>query len=117
MGYVEILNPPAQRKIEIPYLSLHFLEHGAFTPSSGTRVDPVELDAVLRPAVVITREPGRVVLRWLGEAGRKYQIETANGPPGLWVAGAAFLGEGRELNYWEPVADASPRRFYRIAAD
>ena len=91
------------------------MEHNSFTPSSGTRVDPVQLDAMLRPAVVIMREPGRVLLRWLGQAGHKYQVETAAKPRGPWVAGPVLLGEGRELSLSEPVADTAPRRFYRIA--
>jgi len=79
-------------------------------------VDPVQLDAMLRPAVVIMREPGRVVLRWLGRAKHQYQVETAAEPRGPWVAGPVWLGEGRELSISEPVAGTTPRCFFRIAA-
>lgn len=44
MGYVEVVNVPEDIRVEIPYLGLHFMEHGSFAygPNPEERVDPIQ---------------------------------------------------------------------------
>ena len=44
MGYIEIINAPKDLQVEIPYLGLHFMEHGGFAydRDPAKRVDPVQ---------------------------------------------------------------------------
>ena len=51
MGYVEIINPAENFRVELPYLSLHYLQHGSFAARGSTHsyelFDPRTLDCVL----------------------------------------------------------------------
>lgn len=51
MGYVEIINPAESFRVELPYLSLHYLQHGSFAARGSTHshelFDPRTLDCVL----------------------------------------------------------------------
>ena len=115
-GYVDITNSWSDLSAKISYLNLHFMEHGSFAASATARVDPLLLDAILRPAVMIAAGENEVTLRWLGKAGRSYQVLTAPDVSGPWSAGPIFQGDGREVT----VADGKPaqqaRKFYKILA-
>jgi len=117
MGYVEVVNPARHLTLEIPYLTLHFMEHGSFLPSPGKRLDPIALDAILRPVVVVASESGRVSLCWLGQAGCTYRIESAAELGGPWEQGQVFYGEGGELRFEEAVEATAGRRFYRVVEE
>lgn len=51
MGYAEIINPAENFHVELPYLSLHYLQHGSFAARGSTHsyelFDPRTLDCVL----------------------------------------------------------------------
>ena len=50
MGYVEIVGIPQDLRLEIPYLGLHFMEHGSFAYGCGQdeRIDPIQTASILR---------------------------------------------------------------------
>jgi hypothetical protein len=46
MGYIEVINPIKDKRLKIPYLALHYMEHGSLAYEGDLhtgRVDPVEL--------------------------------------------------------------------------
>jgi hypothetical protein len=98
------------------YLNLHYLEHGSFAASATERVDPVLLEAILRPAVVIAAGQDRVDLRWMGKAGKSYQVFTAPDLSGPWTAGPISDGDGSELSFAETPAEQTRQRFYKVVA-
>ncbi|MEA3475241.1 MAG: T9SS type A sorting domain-containing protein [Candidatus Cloacimonadota bacterium] len=52
MGYVAVYNPLRNLEIDIPYMALHFMEHGSFSYAIGqdtTRIDIELLKEVLSP--------------------------------------------------------------------
>jgi len=115
-GYVEIINAWAGLSLPISYMNLHFLERGSFAASPAERVDPLRLEGILRPAVLIAVAETRVTLRWMTRTGLIYQILTAPEVTGPWAAGQVFVGDGTEFTFTEDQAAGAPRRFYRIIA-
>jgi hypothetical protein len=51
MGYVEIINPAESFRIDVPYISLHYLQHGSFRAQGSEhcceQIDPRSLDCAL----------------------------------------------------------------------
>jgi glyoxylate utilization-related uncharacterized protein len=51
MGYLEVVHPQKGITVEVPYISLHYMEHGSFsfegTVNQG-RVDLVKLHKILK---------------------------------------------------------------------
>jgi hypothetical protein len=60
MGYVEITNPENNRKLQIPYIALHYLAHGSFayngTEHQNERVDAVALTRTMKTHTVFTSD-------------------------------------------------------------
>jgi hypothetical protein len=115
-GKVEITNPLSELSIGISYMNLHFMERGSLATSPEERVDPILLEAVLRPGVVIATGENHTTLRWKGAAGKTYQVFTAPELSGPWSAGPVFQGEGSELTYTDGDASGAERKFYKILA-
>lgn len=114
-GHVEVVSPWSGLSQRIPYLNLHYMERGSLASSPDSRVDPVLLDAILRPGVLISAGQGQVTLRWNAAAGRAYQVYTASEVTGPWAPGPVVSGGG-ELTFTEPAAAGAARRFYRVVA-
>jgi hypothetical protein len=114
MGYVEVINPRQQLTLELPYRALHFLEHGSFAYGPIERIDPVQLEAILRPPLRIAIMAGEVTVRWTGWPGRTYQLYTAAAVAGPWTAGPTFHGDGSELTFTEPQSANEPNKFYKV---
>jgi len=50
MGYIVIVNPLKDIKVEVPYIALHYMEHGSLSYRGDLhegRVDPVKLAEAL----------------------------------------------------------------------
>lgn len=114
-GHVDVISPWSGLSQRISYLNLHYMERGSLASSPDNRVDPVLLNAILRPSVLISAGAGQVTLHWHGAAGRTYQVYTAPEATGPWQPGAVVMGEG-ELTFTEPTAPGAARRFYRVVA-
>ena len=114
MGYVEVINPRQQTTLELPYLALHFLEHGSFAYGPTERIDPVQLEAILRPPLRIAITAGQVTVCWIGWPDRTYQLYTAAQVAGPWTAGPVFHGDGSELTFTEPQSANGPDKFYKV---
>jgi hypothetical protein len=114
-GHVEVTSPWSGLSQRISYLNLHYLERGSLASSAASRVDPVLLDAILRPGVLISAGAGQVTLRWNGVAGRSYQVYTASEVTGPWTPGPVVWGGG-EFTFTEPSSAALARKFYRVVA-
>jgi hypothetical protein len=115
-GFVRVTNSWAELSLDISYMNLHFMEHGGFAVSPAERTDPVLLDAILRPAVLIVAQDRQVTLRWLGKTGRTYQVCTAPDVSGPWTDGPIFLGNDAEIVFTEDCPPGTERRFYRVEA-
>jgi len=101
---------------ELACVALHYLQHGALAVSPEECVDPVDLQALLRPGLELRRSGSRPELRWFGTFGRHYQVSKATDPVGPWEPGPILSGQGNELMYADPAAQAGERRFYRLLA-
>jgi len=116
-GHVEITNPLADLSMTISYGNLHFMKMGSFAASSEERVDPLLLEAILRPGVVVAAGENQMTLRWKGAAGKKYQVLTASDLSGEWTPNPhVFNGDGTELQYTDDAASGTDRKFYKIVA-
>jgi len=115
-GHLTVCNPVADLYCKLPYVALHYLQHGALAVSAEERIDPVALQALLRPAVEVRLSGSRPELRWFGTFGRRYQVLKATDPVGPWEPGPIFVGQGNELIVVDPTAQAGERRFYRLQA-
>ncbi|MBN2507881.1 MAG: hypothetical protein JXQ71_14435 [Verrucomicrobia bacterium] len=113
-GHMEITNVWAELSVTLSYMNAHYLEHGSFAASLTERVDPVRLEAILQPAVCIACGEGGTTLRWLGKAGRTYQVYTAPALTGPWAEGPVFHGDGTELVFQEERNGDVPGRFYKV---
>jgi len=113
---VLITNTWTGLSLTVSYMNLHFLEHGSFAVSANERVDPVRLEAILRPAVLIAVGNSQVTLRWPTRAGHEYQLFTAPEVTGPWTPGPVFQGDGTELVFSEDRPAGTVRRFYKISA-
>lgn len=114
-GYCEIINPWAELTMEVPYLNVHFLEHGGFGPPEGKRTDPVRLEAILAPGVVISVGNGLAVLRWPGLPGRTYETFAAPAIDGPWTPGPVFHGDGSEIVFEPSDEHRQGQAFFKIA--
>ena len=85
--------------------------------SPAERVDPIRLDAILQPAVIIAAQDNGITLRWDGKTGRTYQLFTAADVAGPWTAGPVFHGTGAELVFTDKDLAGPPRRFYQIRVE
>jgi hypothetical protein len=114
-GHVEVTSPWSGLSLRIAYLNLHYLERGSLASSPTSRVDPVLLAAILRPAVLISATEGQVTLCWNGVAGRSYQVFTASEVAGPWQPGPLVSGGG-QFKFTEPSPAGTARKFYRVIA-
>ena len=60
MGYVQIVNPLENQSIEVPYICLHYMEHGTFAYDGSLhkgRLNPVLLKVVLTSTGVLHQQP------------------------------------------------------------
>jgi len=115
-GHVEVANPLAGLTMTISYMNLHFMEMGSLMTPSQQRVDPVLLEAILRPGVVIASGENQITLKWKGAVGRNYQVFTAPDLSGPWTGGPVLNGDGTELIFADDGTSASNRKFYKILA-
>jgi hypothetical protein len=115
MGWVELINSSANLKLDLSYLNLHFMEHGSLAVSATTRVDPLQLEALLRGKVSVSVQANHATLRWLGETGLTYQVLSASEVTGPWSPGPTFQGDGKEIEYTD-TDSATARKFYRVTA-
>lgn len=113
-GHVTLVNAWANHSMEISFMNLHFLERGSLAASTGERIDPIQLAALLEPAVTLCPDDRGVVLRWRGLPGRTYQVFAAPTVRGPWNPGPVFSGAGDMLAFDEPAAAGQPQRFYQI---
>jgi hypothetical protein len=114
MGFIELVCPHEQRSLNLSFLQLHVLQHGSYGGSATDRVDPLELRALLRPAVNLQANLSTTELRWFGAAGQLYRIETASDPAGPWTGLATWPGPATELQFVEPFNSQPSHRFYRV---
>jgi len=115
-GHVEITNPLTGLSIRISYMELHFMEFGSLAAGREERVDPLLLEAILRPGVIIAVGANGTTLRWKGAPGKTYQVFVATDPSGPWEAGPEFQGDGTELVYEDNGTSGAERKFYKIQA-
>ena len=116
MGHATISNPFTGLSMDISYLNLHFMEWGSLAVSEQERVDPILLEAILRPGVIIAVGENGTTLRWKGASGRTYQVFTASDPSGPWTPGPEFQGNGAELVYEDNGSSGTDSKFYKILA-
>lgn len=116
MGSLEVVNPRQDASLTLSYLNLHYLAHGSFAVSAHERVDPVRLDAMLRPTVMLAVGEAQITLRWRGRPGHLYQLYSAPHPTGPWTTGPLFHGTGAVLTFSEDPPAASTQKFYKITA-
>ncbi len=114
-GHVGVTNPLTGLSMNIPYANLHFMERGSFAVPEAQRVDPLLLETILRPGIVIAAGENQVTLRWKGEVGKSYQVFTAEELSGPWTPGPILQGNGGELTFTtEDQIFVLHRGFYKI---
>lgn len=113
-GHVTLVNSWANLSMEISFMNLHFLERGSLATSAGARIDPIQLTALLEPAVTLYWDEQGLRLRWRGLPGRTYQIYIAATVIGPWNPGPVFSGTGDMLTFDEPAAAGQPQRFCQV---
>ncbi|HNV00565.1 MAG TPA: hypothetical protein PKK20_11550 [Verrucomicrobiota bacterium] len=113
-GFVELVQPWAELRITLSYRLLHFMEHGSFAASLEERADPLQLEAFLRPSLLMVGDGQRPTLRWYGALGRRYQVQTGDTPSGPWRSGPEFYGANAPLTFTVDSTDPAPRRFFRL---
>jgi hypothetical protein len=114
-GSVELIYPWAGIRTNLSYVQLHFLERGSLAVSAQERIDPLLLDTILQPGVLVRSAGNDATLRWKGKPGRHYQIYTAADLLGVWTPGPVFTGDGTELSFTDPAINPQ-RKFYKILA-
>ncbi|HRT10614.1 MAG TPA: hypothetical protein P5233_19705, partial [Candidatus Paceibacterota bacterium] len=115
MGSLEIVNLRQGPSLMLSYLNLHYLAHGSFAVSSTNRVDPVRLDRLLCPTVMMATGEAHITLRWRARPGHQYQLYTAPDPTGPWSNGPVFQGNGTVLTFEEEKPAGSTRKYYKIS--
>ncbi|HOB99299.1 MAG TPA: hypothetical protein PKM43_11205, partial [Verrucomicrobiota bacterium] len=113
-GFVELVQPWAELRTILSYRLLHFMEHGSFAASVEERADPLQLEAFLRPSLLMVGEGQRPTLRWYGASGRRYQVQTGDTPSGPWRSGPEFEGADAPMTFTVDSADPAPGRFFRL---
>lgn len=113
-GHEVVTNAWADLSLRISDLNLHYLEHGSLAASASERVDPVRLEAILRPTVTLATAPGRVTLRWPGRPGRIYRLFLSASALGPWTPGPVFTGDGSELVFADTDLAGHPQKFYQV---
>lgn len=113
-GHVEVVNPWADLSMVVRYLDLHFMERGSFAVNADERVDPVRLEAILRPGVLIAAGKEGVTLRWFGKGGRQFQVWSAADLTGPWQAGPVMVGRDQDLEFVTPANRRG--EFFRVSA-
>lgn len=115
-GFLEITNSWTGQCLRISYMNMHYLEQGSFAVSTTERVDPLLLDAILRPAVIIQATDAEVKLRWSTQAGHVYELSTAQAISGPWTLNSTFQGDGNEIVFTESKPAGPLCRFYKLTA-
>jgi hypothetical protein len=113
-GMVELTNDWAGLKMSFSCLALHYLQHGSFAHPPKRRVDPLRLETLLQPAVLIHCAAGRATLRWMSRVGRAYELHVAPDLNGPWTRERSWKGTGREIEYQDPLPAGGRRRFYKV---
>ena len=113
-GFVELVQPWAELRITLSYRLLHFMEHGSFAASLEERADPLQLEAFLRPSLLMVGDGQRPTLRWYGALGRRYEVQTGDTPSGPWRSGPEFEGTNAPLTFTVDSIDLAPGRFFRL---
>ena len=101
MGTVELINPGLELRMELPYLTLHYLEHGSFSYLSERREGRVNVPTLLRLLELrFPHEPDRHQLSLdysLAEVGRL--ASDANDLDGDLLADSEELAAGLNLHH------------------
>jgi len=97
MGTVEIVHPRRKLRLELSYLDLHGLQHGALARLDGPRLDLAKLEALLRPSVVLAHSGGEFSLRWKPQAGRRAEVYSSGSLEGPWRSEGFGQHEGSDL--------------------
>jgi hypothetical protein len=116
MGYLELVQPRTNVRMDVSFMALHFMELGSFAVAEHERIDPLRLEAILRPGVILCAGEGCIRLRWRGEPETHYRVQTGPGPRGPWTDGPEYVGDGSMIMYTDAVADGNGSGFYRLLA-
>jgi hypothetical protein len=112
MGTLEIVHPRRRLRQEISYLDLHGLQHGAVTRLDEPRLDLAQLEALLRPSVILSHSGGQLSLRWKAQPGRKTEVYRSDSPEGPWQPAASAHQEGADMVFTAEAPEASG--FYKL---
>jgi len=112
-GHIEVVSEWAGKSVRISFLNLHYLEHGSLAVSQSERIDPVALDALLRPIPSIALTAEGLTLRWPSCTEKTYQVFTSLNVLGPWLPGPVLSGTGEELSFTDPDITA-PLKLYQV---
>jgi hypothetical protein len=121
MGFLQVVNPVEQTGVAIPFLAMHYMEHGGLAYKSvettfDDRVDPRRADVVINnhPPPSITSGQGTFALHWHGLTGKTYQVHTTVDLSQPWTPGPTYPGADETLEHQDP-ADGKTNKFYRLS--
>lgn len=121
MGFLQVVNPVESTEVAVPFLALHFMEHGGLVYQSDDlyfddRVDPCRTDIVINnhPPPRLTAGHGVFTLHWHGLGDKTYQMDTAVDLNTPWTPGATYAGNDAALEHIDAAPDPA-KRFYRLS--
>lgn len=113
-GFVELVQPWTEVRTTLSYRLLHSLEHGSFAASPEERADPLQIEAFLRPSLLILGDGEHPTLRWYGTLGRSYEVQSADALAGPWRSVQVLAGANAPLTFSENPEHPPSGRFLRL---
>ena len=113
-GFVELVQPWTEVRTTLTYRLLHSLEHGSFAASPEERADPLQIEAFLRPSLLILGGGEHPTLRWYGTLGRRYEVQSADALAGPWRFVQVLEGANAPLTFSENPKHPPSGRFLRL---
>jgi hypothetical protein len=121
MGFLLVVNPIENTSVALPFLAIHFMEHGGLAfrsvePTFDDRVDPCRAKIVVdnHPSPLFSAEQGVVTLHWHGLDDKTYQIHTNFDLSTPWTPGPVYEGANEKVEFVDP-ASMIARKFYRLS--
>jgi hypothetical protein len=121
MGHLIVVNPVEQTDVVLPFLALHFMEHGGLKYKSeeilfDARVDPRRTDIVMNdhPAPALSVGQGMAVLHWHGLSNKTYQVRTTIDLNSPWTPGPTYPGADETIQHTNSTAGL-PKQFYQLS--
>jgi hypothetical protein len=77
-------------------------------------MDPLAIEAVLRPSVLLLKHKDQLTWRWTSRRGRTAQLSEGPSPLGPSERLAELLGDGDPAEFTREIQAGAAARFYRL---